>query len=119
MTGGPSGDGFSNENRETEGLAALNRLDIAWLNEVMVIFMQCIKCVEENSLSYFDIFPLLQKLMIDLGSLRANKHAEILIQTVSWCFSRTTDFNVMFVCCLVKPAGKKYSGATERPAGSP
>jgi hypothetical protein len=30
--------GFLNENRETEILAVLNRLDIDWLNEVMVIF---------------------------------------------------------------------------------
>jgi hypothetical protein len=30
--------GFLNENRETEALAAMNRFDIARLNEVMVIF---------------------------------------------------------------------------------
>jgi hypothetical protein len=99
--------GFCNENRETEVLAALNRLDIAWLNEVMVIFTRFIKCVEGNSISYFDIFPMSQKLMIDLESLRANKHAETLMQTVSERFSRTTDLNVIFVCCMVTLAGKK------------
>jgi hypothetical protein len=106
---------FLNENRETEVLAALNRLDIAGLNEVMVSFTQFVKCAEENSISYFDIFPMLQKLMIDLGSLRANKYAETLIQTVPKRFSRRMDLNVIFVCCLVTPAGKKYYGAIERP----
>jgi hypothetical protein len=70
-------------------LAALNCLDIAWLNEVMIIFRPFIKCVEGNFISYFDIFPMLQKLMVDLGSLRADKHIETLMQTVSERFSRT------------------------------
>jgi hypothetical protein len=68
-------------------LAALNCLDIARLNEVMTIFTRFIKCGEENSISYSDIFPMLQKLMVDLGSMRANKHTEILMQTVSERFS--------------------------------
>jgi hypothetical protein len=53
--------GFLNENRETEVLAALKRPDIARLNEIMVIFARFIKCVEGNSISYFDIFPILKK----------------------------------------------------------
>jgi hypothetical protein len=48
--------GFLNENREAEVLAALNRLDIARPNEVMIIFTRFLKCVEGNSISYFDIF---------------------------------------------------------------
>jgi hypothetical protein len=71
------------ENRETEVLAALNHLNIARLNKLMVIFTRFIKCVEGNSISYFDIFPILQELMVDLGSLCASKHAETLMQTVS------------------------------------
>jgi hypothetical protein len=45
-----------NENRETEVLAIPNRLNIARLNELMVIFTWFIKCVEGNSISYFDMF---------------------------------------------------------------
>jgi hypothetical protein len=37
-----------NENREPEGVAALNRLDIARLNEVKAIFAQFIKYAEGN-----------------------------------------------------------------------
>jgi hypothetical protein len=55
--------GFLNENRETEVLAAPNRLNIARMNEVMVIFTRFIKCVEGNSISYSDICPMIQKLM--------------------------------------------------------
>jgi hypothetical protein len=97
---------FLNENRETEVLAALNCLDVARLNEVVVIFARFIKSAEGNSISYFDIFPMLQKLMVDLGSLRANEHTETLMQTVSERFSRTTGLNVIFVCCLVTQTGK-------------
>jgi hypothetical protein len=108
--------GLLNENRETEVLVALSRLDISGLNEVMTISTHFIKCMEGNSISYFDIFPTLQKLVIDLRSLGANKHAETLMQIVSRCFSRTTNLNVIFVCSLVTPAGKKYYGAIERPS---
>jgi hypothetical protein len=38
-------------------------------------FHTIIKCVEGNSIWYFDMFPMLQKLMVNLGSLRANKQA--------------------------------------------
>jgi hypothetical protein len=89
-------------------LADLNHLNIAWLNEVMVILTRFIKYVDGNSISYFDIFPMLQKLTVDLRYLRANEHAETLIQTVSERFSRATDLNVIFVCCLVTQAGKKF-----------
>jgi hypothetical protein len=37
------------------------------------------------------------------------------MQTVSKRFSRTTDLNVIFVCCLVTPAGIGDSGAIQRP----
>jgi hypothetical protein len=42
----------------TEALTALNRLDIARLNDVIVIFTRFIKCVEGNFISYFDRFPM-------------------------------------------------------------
>jgi hypothetical protein len=74
-----AGDWLLSEKRETEVLAALNRLDIARLNEVMAIPTRFIKHVEGNSISYFDIFPMLQKLIVDLRSLRINKQAETLI----------------------------------------
>jgi hypothetical protein len=54
----------------------MKRLNIARLNEVMVIFARFIKCGERNYISCFDIFPMLQKLMVNFGSLRTNKHAE-------------------------------------------
>jgi hypothetical protein len=98
-----------------EVLAALNGLDIVRLNEVIIIVTRFLKCVEGNSILYFNIFPMLQKLVVNLGSLRANKHAETLMQTVSERFSRTTHLNVIFVCCLVTPAGRKYYSAIERP----
>jgi hypothetical protein len=51
--------GFLTENGENESLAVLNRLDIAKLDEIMPIFLQFIKCVEGDCLSYFEMFPLL------------------------------------------------------------
>jgi hypothetical protein len=65
--------GFLNENRETESLAAMNHLDIVRLNEIMVTFTRLINCVKRSLVSYFDIFPMLQKLMVNLGSLPTNK----------------------------------------------
>jgi hypothetical protein len=113
------GIGFLNENRETAAWAALNRLDIDRLNEFMVTFMRFIKCVEGNSISYFDIFPGLQKLMVNLESLCVNKHAKTLMQTVSERFSRTTELNVIFICCLVTPSGKNIMAVLSDQAGSP
>jgi hypothetical protein len=99
--------GFVNENGETEALAALNRLNIATLNEVMTIFTQFIKYVELNFISHFNFFAMLLKSMIKLASVPANKHAEILMQAVSQGFSQTTYLNVIFVCCLLTPAEKR------------
>jgi hypothetical protein len=79
--------GFLNQNRETGVPPALNRLDITRQNEVMVIFTRFIKRVERNSISYFDIFSMFQKLMVDLGSLRVNKHVDTLMEAVSKHFS--------------------------------
>jgi hypothetical protein len=110
---------FFNENRETEVLATLNPLNISRLNKIMVILTRFIKCVEGNSISYFDIFPMLQKLMVDLGSLHANKHAETLMQTVSERFSRTTDLNVIFVWRLMMATGKNVMALFSDQAGSP
>jgi hypothetical protein len=52
--------------------------------------------------------------MINLGSLHANKYAETLMQIASEPFSRTTDLNVRFVCCLVTPARKRYYGPVQK-----
>jgi hypothetical protein len=107
---------FLMEGGETEALAALNRLDIARLNDVIVIFTRFIKCVEGNFISYLERFPKWQKPLVDLRSMGSNKYAETLMQAVSARFSQTTDLNVIFVCCLVASAGKKYWGAIERPS---
>jgi hypothetical protein len=52
--------------------------------------------------------------MAHLRSLRANKHAETLMQTVSERFSRTTNLNIIFVCWVVTSAGKGYYGTIEQ-----
>jgi hypothetical protein len=79
--------GFLMENDETAAVAALNRLDIAKLNEAMTIFTQFIKCVKRNFISYFNIFSMLQKPLTNLGFLRASKHTKTFIQAVPWRFS--------------------------------
>jgi hypothetical protein len=58
------------------------QLDFARLNEVMAVFRWFIKSAEGNSLSYSTIFPMLEKLMANLGVVRANKHAEALVNAV-------------------------------------
>jgi hypothetical protein len=57
---------------------------------------------------------MLQKPMVNLESLHANKPAETLMQTVPDRFSRITDLNIIFVCRLVTPAGKKYYGPIDQ-----
>jgi hypothetical protein len=49
------------ENGETDALAALNRLDIARLNEIMAILTGFIEYAEGNFISYFCTFPMSQK----------------------------------------------------------
>jgi hypothetical protein len=85
--------GFLKDKEETDALAALMRLDFARLNEVMAIFRCFIKSAEGNSVSYSNIFPMLQKLMANLGAVRANKHAEALMNAVSRRFSGTRNVN--------------------------
>jgi hypothetical protein len=92
------------------------RLDFAGLNEVMAVFRRFIKSVAVNSVSYSDIFPMSEKLMANLGALRANKHVEALMNAVSRRFSETTDMNVIFTCVLVTPIGKGYYSAVARPS---
>jgi hypothetical protein len=82
----------------------------------MSIFTQFIKYIEGNFVSYFDIFPMLQKLILKSRSLRVKKHAETLMQAVSRRFSRITNLNVIFVCCLVTPARKRYYVGVQRPS---
>jgi hypothetical protein len=77
---------FLKDKEETNALAAMMRLDFARLNEVMAIFRRFIKSAEGSSVSHSNIFPMLEKLMANLGALRANKHAETLMNAVSrWC----------------------------------
>jgi hypothetical protein len=59
---------------------------------------------------------MLEKLMANLGAVRANKHAEALINAVSRRFSDTTDVNIIFACFLVTPIGKRYDSAVTRPS---
>jgi hypothetical protein len=107
---------FLKDKGETDALVALMRLDFVRLNEVVAIFRRFIKSAEGNSVSYSNIFPMLEKLMTDLGALRANKHAEALINAVSRRFSGTTDVNIIFTCFLVTPIGKRYHSAVARPS---
>jgi hypothetical protein len=58
---------------------------------------------------------LLQKPIANIGSLRANKHAETLIKAVSKRFSRTTDLIIIFTCFLVTPDGRRYDSDVPRP----
>jgi hypothetical protein len=102
--------GFLKDKEETEAMAALNGLDVGRPNEVMAVFRCLGKSAEGNSVAYFDIFPMLQKLMANLGPLRVKKHAEALMKAVSECLSRITDFNKIFTYCLATLAGKKYTG---------
>jgi hypothetical protein len=106
---------FLNAKGETDALTALMRLDFARLNEVMAVFKRFIKSAEGNSVSYYNIFPMLEKLMANLGALRANKHAKALMNAVSRRFSETTDMNIIFTCFLVTPIGKRYYSAVRRP----
>jgi hypothetical protein len=109
-------DWFLTENEETEARAAPNLLDISRLNEVMVIFMGFIKHVEGNFSSYLDILPMLQKSMVHLESLRANKHTKTLVQAVPERFSRTSDLTIIFACCLVTPVGQRSRGGDQQPS---
>jgi hypothetical protein len=99
---------FLKDKEETDALAALMRLDFARLNEVITVFRRFIKSAEGNYVSYSNIFPMLQKLMADLSALHANKHTETLMNAVSRRFSETTDVNIIFICFLVTPIGKRY-----------
>jgi ribosomal protein S6E (S10) len=51
---------FLTENGKTEALAALNRLDIARLDEVMAVVTRFMKCVEGGCISYSDIQTVIE-----------------------------------------------------------
>jgi hypothetical protein len=99
---------FLKDKGETDALAALMRFDFARLNEVMDAFRRFIKSVDGNSVSYSNIFPMLEKLMANFGALHANKHAEAFMNAISRRFSERTDVNITFTCFLVTPIGKRY-----------
>jgi hypothetical protein len=107
---------FWKDKEETDALAAPMRLDFARLNEIMAVFRRFIKSAEGNSVSYSNIFPMLEKLMANLGAVHANKHAEALMNAVAWHFSETTDVNIIFACFLVTPIGKRCYSAVTRPS---
>jgi hypothetical protein len=104
------------DKEETDALTALMQLDFARLNEVMAVFKRFIKSAEGNSVSYSNIFPMLEKLMANLGAVRANKHAKALMNAVSRRFAETTDVNIIFTYFLVTPIGKTYYSAVTRPS---
>ncbi|MDR0684649.1 MAG: hypothetical protein LBF83_05935 [Spirochaetaceae bacterium] len=106
---------YKKDKEETAAMAALNRLDVDMLNEVLAIFTRFVKSVEGNSVSYFDRFPMLQQLMADLGSLGANKHSETLVKAASERFSPTADLSIIFTCFLVTPDGQRYYSDVLRP----
>jgi hypothetical protein len=107
---------FSKDKEETDAPAVLMRLDFARLNEVMAVFRWFNKSSEGNFVSYSNIFPTLRKLMANLGAVRANKHAEALVNAVSRRFSETTNVNIIFTCFLVTPIGKTHYSAVARPS---
>jgi hypothetical protein len=57
--------GFLKDKDEMEAMTALNRLDVGRLNEVMAVLRRFVKYAEGNSVSYFDIFQILHKLMVN------------------------------------------------------
>jgi hypothetical protein len=59
---------------------------------------------------------MLEKLMANLGAVRANTHAEALRNAVSRRLSETTDVNIIFTCFLVTPIGETYYSAATRPS---
>jgi hypothetical protein len=104
------------DKEEIDALAALMRLDFARMNEVMTVFRRFIKSAEGNSASYSNTFPMLEKLMANVGALRANKHAAAFVNAVSRCSSETTDVNIIFTCFLVTPMENRYHSAITRPS---
>jgi hypothetical protein len=106
------------DKEETDALAlvTLMRLDFARLNEVMTVFRRFIKSAEGNSVSYSNIYPISEKLMANLGALRANKHAKVLMNAVSRRFSETTNVNIISACFLVTPIGTTYYSAVTPPS---
>jgi hypothetical protein len=105
---------FLNDKEETDALAALMQFDFARLNEVMAVLRRFIRSAEGNSVSYSNIFPMLEKLMANLGAVRANKHAEALMNAVPRRFSEIMDVNIVFACFLVTPIGKRYYSVVTR-----
>jgi hypothetical protein len=98
---------FLNDEEETDALAALVRLDFARPNEVIAVFRWFIKSAEGNPVSYSNIFLMLKKLIANFGALHANKQTEALMNAVSRRFSETMDVNMIFLCFLVTPIGKR------------
>jgi hypothetical protein len=66
--------------------------------------------------SHSNTFPILEKLIANLGLLRVNKHAEALMNAVSRRFSETTDVNIILTCSLVTPIRKTYYSAVTQPS---
>jgi hypothetical protein len=107
---------FLKDKEETDALAALMRPNFARMNEAMAVFRPFIKSAEGNSVSYSNIFPVLEKLMANIGAVRANEHAQALMNAVSRPFAETADVNILFTCFLVTSIGKTYYNAVARPS---
>jgi hypothetical protein len=54
--------------------------------------------------------------MANLGAVRANKHAEALMNAVSRQFLEIMDVNIIFTCFLATPIWKRYYNAVTRPS---
>jgi hypothetical protein len=115
MTGGRHAISLLKDKREIEALAALSRLDIGRLNEVITEFTQFSKSGEENSVSHCNIFPMLQKLISNPRPLSPKKHAETFMRAVSEPFSKRTDLHITSARLLVTPVGKRYYEADPQP----
>jgi hypothetical protein len=98
---------FLNDKEETNALAVRMWLDFARLNEIMAVFTWFIKSTEGNSVSHSTIFPMLEKLMDNLGALRANKYTEALMNAASRPFSETTNVNIILTCFPVTPIAEE------------
>jgi hypothetical protein len=58
--------GFLKDKEEMKSLAALKCPDVGRLNEVIIVFLRFVKSEEGNSVSYFNVFPMLHELMSNL-----------------------------------------------------
>jgi hypothetical protein len=93
---------FLKDKTETEARAARNSADVARLNEVIALFTRFMKSAAGKSISNFHIFPILQRLFSNLGSLCALRHSAALPE----CFHRlrsSADHPTAILCPTRRP----------------